>query len=43
MNRLLLLAFLIVSAIALLSLRERKVKFEVEFEMEPKGGPEDDE
>jgi hypothetical protein len=41
MNRVLLLAFLAVTAIALLSLRKRRVKFEVEFEMEP--GDETDE
>jgi len=35
MNKLLLLAFLLVTAVAIVSLRKRRVKFEVEFEMEP--------
>lgn len=42
MNKLLFLCFLVVSAIAFLSLRRQKVKFEVEFEMEPKDGSEED-
>ncbi|HXH22820.1 MAG TPA: hypothetical protein VNN10_12410 [Dehalococcoidia bacterium] len=35
MNKLLLLAFLLAATVAFLSLRKRKVKFEIEFEMEP--------
>jgi hypothetical protein len=43
LNRLLLLAFLVAASIAFLSLRNRKVKFEVEFELEPQAeGGEDD-
>jgi len=42
MNRLLLLAFLMVTAVAFLSLRKRRVKFEVEFEMEPREESEED-
>lgn len=36
MNKLLLLAFLLTATVAFLSLKNRKVKFEVEFEVEPK-------
>lgn len=35
MNKLLLLAFLLATTAAFLSLRNRKIKFEVEFELEP--------
>jgi hypothetical protein len=35
MNKLLFLAFLVALSVAFLSLRKRKVKFEIEFEMEP--------
>jgi len=35
MNKLLLLAFFLTASVAFLSLRNRKVKFEVEFELEP--------
>jgi len=42
MNKLLLLALLLTACVAFLSLRKRKVKFEVEFELEPGDETEDD-
>lgn len=36
MNKLLLLALILVGTLAFLSLRQKKLKFEIEFEMEPK-------
>jgi hypothetical protein len=42
MNRLLLLAFLLALTVAFLSLRKRRVKFEIEFEMEPGDETEED-
>jgi len=41
MNKLLLLALILVGTLAFLSLRQKKVKFEIEFEMEPKDADEE--
>jgi hypothetical protein len=40
LNKILFLALLGVTGLAVMSLRRRKVKFEVEFEMEPESGEE---
>jgi hypothetical protein len=42
LNKLLLLALLVTGTLAFLSIRQKRVKFEIEFEMEPKDGEEED-